>query len=393
MTSDYNGVMIGFDLCPDFSQITFYHQKYNEPITVSAVPGEEKYQMPTPRDLFSLVEQKVELGTALLSNFFKLSLEKLTFNGSRKQIKITVTMAKMNRLWVDAITRALGMLDIEREAICLQDHRESFYYYALNQKRDLWHFPVALFEYEKDRIIAYRLRINYKTKPALAEVEKQSTLYLDNKARQGMAAEEWQLAKDQLFLKQMKEFMEEDRFSAVYLIGEHFDKEWAELSLDFLCKKCHVFQGKNLYTKGACYCAMEWAGVLSLGQKFLYNSPDMIRHNLGMQMRIRGRDGYHNMIRAGINYYMADYECEFLLDDTVEVVLFSQGLGGEEVTHTIELGDLPQRPNKATRIRMKLMFTSGTRCKVILDDLGMGELYPSSGKKWQALIDLAEQQT
>ena len=76
MTMDYNEVIIGFDLGYDSSVLTFYHQNNTEPMTVSSVPGEEKYQIPTPRDLFPLIEQKAELGAALLSNFFKMCLEK-----------------------------------------------------------------------------------------------------------------------------------------------------------------------------------------------------------------------------------------------------------------------------------------------------------------------------
>ena len=82
MAMDFNEVIIGFDLGRNSSVLTFYHQNNTEPKTVSAVAGEEKYQIPTPRDLFPLIEQKVELGAALLSNFFKVCFEKLSERGS-----------------------------------------------------------------------------------------------------------------------------------------------------------------------------------------------------------------------------------------------------------------------------------------------------------------------
>ena len=37
---------------------------------------------------------------------------------------------------------------------------------------------------------------------------------------------------------------------------------------------------------------------------------------------------------------------------------------------------------------MKIEFTSKDRCRVILEDLGLGNLYPSSGKRWEAVIPL-----
>ncbi len=57
MAMEYNEVVIGFDLGRGSSILTFYHKNNTEPMTVSSVPGEEKYQIPTPRDLFPLIEQ------------------------------------------------------------------------------------------------------------------------------------------------------------------------------------------------------------------------------------------------------------------------------------------------------------------------------------------------
>ena len=36
------------------------------------------------------------------------------------------------------------------------------------------------------------------------------------------------------------------------------------------------------------------------------------------------------MISAGVNWYMARAECEFVLDDTSEVILYSKSMAGEE---------------------------------------------------------------
>lgn len=387
MTKEFNEVLIGFDLCYEHSLLTFYHQNNTEPMTVSSVAGEEKYQIPTPRDLFPLIEQRAELGTALLSNFFKMSFEKLSSVGSIGNMTVMVTMKKMKPVWAKAIREALEMLSIPGERIYLQDHLESFYYYALSQKKELWHYKVALFEYENDFITGYELYIDFGTKPAFAEVKNRGRICLDKKVRGGKKTEEWNLVKDRLFLQQAKKLIGNDVYSTVYLIGDSFEKSWAQESLAFLCHKKHVFMGKNLFTKGACYGAMNLSGLASIGD-FIYYGADMVEHNLGMQMNWRGKESYHNMITAGINYYMAWYECEFILDDTKEIVLYSSSMRGEKASYTIELGDLPKRPNKATRIHMQITFTGKNKCKVRLDDLGLGELYKSSGKKWEQVIEL-----
>ena len=97
-------------------------------------------------------------------------------------------------------------------------------------------------------------------------------------------------------------------FSSVYLVGEEFDKSWMGNSLAFLCNRRKVFMGQNLYTKGACYAAMEYARMNRVGD-YLYAGPDMIEQNMGMEMIIRGHQEFYPMISAGVNWYMARAEC------------------------------------------------------------------------------------
>ena len=48
--------------------------------------------------------------------------------------------------------------------------------------------------------------------------------------------------------------------------------------------------GQNLYTKGACYAAMEYARMNRVGD-YLYAGPDMIEQNMGMEMIIPRSSG------------------------------------------------------------------------------------------------------
>ena len=120
----------------------------------------------------------------------------------------------------------------------------------------------------------------------------------------------------------------------------------------------------------------------------LYAGEDMIKHNLGMWMEIRGQGGYYPLVSAGVNWYMAEHTCEFLLNGEDSIVIYSRSIKGEELQHTLTLDGLPQRPRKATRLRLTVRFTAKNRCHVQAWDLGLGELYPSSQKTWEATIQL-----
>lgn len=390
MINELNEIAVGIDLCRKSTQITFYNRKNTEPKTVAAGSENSKYQIETPKELFSLVEEETERGTELLAEFFGSCFERLSGAGAPDCLYVMVTMKKMRPVWASAVTEALKRRNVLEENIYLQDHRESFFNYVMNQRKDLWNYHVALFEYETDRITAWELAVDNRTKPAFVRVEEKSHVFVDEKARSGMDEEQWKKEKDRRFLSQIQELFKGKVFSSAYLIGNGFDKEWARESLRFLCTRRHVFMGDNLYTKGACYGAMARCGMAGSGD-YLYAGPDMIEYNMGMEMLVRGNREYYSMITAGVNWYSARHVCEFILDDTKDIVFLSRHLDGSQMSHTVTLTELPKRPNRATRIHLEMEFISKKRCRVRMEDLGLGSLYPSSGKQWEAVIDLGRE--
>ena len=58
----------------------------------------------------------------------------------------------------------------------------------------------------------------------------------------------------------------------------------------------------------------------------------------------------------------------------------------ERRTIAMKLDGLPDRPPKASRVRIEVSFTSGTAMRVRVTDLGFGDLYPTSGKTWEEVL-------
>ena len=50
------------------------------------------------------------------------------------------------------------------------------------------------------------------------------------------------------------------------------------------------------------------------------------------------------------------------------------------------LPGLPERPNKTTRLSLSLAYVSQKDCQIVVEDLGFGDMYPSSGKIWKELV-------
>ena len=70
-------------------------------------------------------------------------------------------------------------------------------------------------------------------------------------------------------MKLLKKLFERRVVSVSYLIGSYFNKSWAVQSIKFLCLQMRcIFREKNLYSKGACYAAMERSGLIATAGLF-----------------------------------------------------------------------------------------------------------------------------
>ena len=417
-----NELLLGIELNEQYAQITYYHQSVKEPLTLDGTFGSDQFQIPmalrqlsdgrwklwdgAPLDdgeepdlyrisgIFGKIIREEEIsdqGTVfepvqILSVYFEVCMTQLKMLTQNTQVQVMVTVRELTEHLGNVIAEALIANGIDRKRIYVQDYLSSFYYYTVNQKKELWYQDVALLEYEDEAIAGYILHIDRSTRPALAQVCEVARQPMNEAVRSGRSDQEWNREKDRLFFEFLKKVFERRNVSVSYLMGDYFNKSWAERSIQYLCYKRHAFQGKNLYSKGACYAAMERAGLIP-DRGILFSGRDMIPVNLGMEMNIRGKESYYPLVNAGINWYEAHHVCEFIPNGEREIRFVSRPMSeGVPVTHEMRLPHLPQRPNRATRLRMTVYFSSPMHCHIEIEDLGFGELYKSSGMTWKREI-------
>jgi hypothetical protein len=415
-----NELILGIELNEEYSQLTYFHSSVREPLTFGAGQETDKFLMPmalrqdchgiwhfredasedqkTDRACIDDLYRKLSKGepvksrgttfqpSELLAAYFGLWLEKLKLLAQNAQIHVMVTVRELTEEWSRLLVEALEHNGIARRRIYLQDYLSSFYYYTINQKKELWYQDVALLEYENEAIVGYVLHIDRTTKPAIARVDRVARQPMNDSVRAGRSEQEWKKEKDRLFFELLKKVFERRTISVSYLMGDYFSKSWAERSIQYLCYKRHAFQGRNLYSKGACFAAMERAGLIA-GRDMIFGGRDMIERNIGMEMRIRGKESFYPMVSAGINWYEAYHVCEFILNDEREIRLISHPMAqGDPIVHTMRLPGLPSRPNRSTRIRLTVYFTAPGICHIEAEDLGFGGLFKASGLTWSRTI-------
>lgn len=318
----------------------------------------------------------------LLAAYLKLCIAGLKLLTSDTTLSVMVTVKNLTETQNQVIVDALMRFGVDRKKIYVQDYLSSFFYYVINQKKELWLQDVALLTYEEESMVGYVLHIDRSTRPAIARVTEAARQPVTEEVRANRSDEDWRREKDRLFFELLKKVFERRTIAVSYLFGDYFDQSWTKRSIQFLCSGRRAYQGMNLYSRGACYAAMERTGILG-GGEILFGGGDMLQRNLGMEMSIRGKESYYPLVNAGVNWYEAHHSCEFILHGEREIRLVSQPMTpGAPVIHSMRLPGLPKRPDRATRLRMTIYYTSAACCHVEVEDLGFGGLYKSSQLTW-----------
>ena len=412
--NEVRNIIVGFELGETASQLCYYDRSEKEPVSLavkagtsqhtfptylSKKPGEESYHYGMEAEYFAshqdeiliqnlyeccLLTKEIEVDDRmvkpanLLTEFFRQALSMLGINNPVKNISgIMVTVPRLNKAFVDNMRTAFSMLGFPEVRCFLQDYDESFYYYALSQKPDFWSRKVGLFSFDREEVDFQSLSIDRQPKPALASIQRGKRIELDTVPEQ----------RDLQFYELIQDSLGNDIYSSIFLIGNGFDKNWAVRSIPLLCKnQRHVFYGNNLYSKGACYAALEKVEERRL-RDYLYLGEDLVLTGIGMELLVSGVQSYYPLVEPGIHWYEAVKDCEILLEDARELIFLVGKMKTNEMKrYCMKLPGLPDRPRKATRLQLHLEYESPKQCTIRVTDLGLGELFPASGLEWNEVV-------
>ena len=413
--NEIRDLLIGIDIGKEYTQICYYDRKAEEARSLSMKVGTSQYEAPgcicyrteqndycvgLEAQYFSREKGGIMLGNIydicqkeesiqvagedkepaeLLAHFLKGMLKFLGIQDIVKNTKcMCITSPELDAIQVRNYQKACGIAGFPAEKYMLMDYGESFYYYALGQKRETWNRSVAWYAFDGDKIAFRKLTINAASRPILVNLEEpvSTTLETEDEIR------------DVEFCRFITKTLGKELFSSVQITGEGFDQQWAQQSVKLLCHQGRkVFYGNNLFAKGACIAGKDRLEDKKL-KGYRYLSDSLVTADVGMDMRVMGSPAYYPLIEGGSNWYECSASCELILDDITELV-FVVGTFGEKHKKKVIMGlpGLPERPNKTTRLSLALAYVSQKKCRVVVKDLGFGEMFPSSGKVWDELVE------
>ena len=404
-------VIVGYDLGNKYAQISCYVTGSEEEIrTLSSVAGSSVYTIPLAlskrqgvnqwfygseairyagEEEGILVENLLKLArdgepvqidgapidpVALLTLFLKRSLGLLSQVTNTERIgALMITCEELDHRMLEVLTAATEGLHLKTDQICFQSHVESFYYYNLYQPEELWRHKTILCEYGDASIRTYCMECNRHTTPVVAYMEEREFPFPVPES-------------DEKMQEIAKKLCENQMISSVYLIGEAFSRDWMKESLRYLCKGRRVFQGNNLFSKGACYGMMERLTPGENGKNHVLLGKDKLKSNIGMKVLRQGEESYQALLDAGINWYEAKNTMEFYLLEgrAVEILITSLTGKGNRIARIV-----PEELQEGIiRLRISVEMRDDIHLKVELEDLGFGTFRAATHHIWKEEIEL-----
>lgn len=427
-----NKAVVGFDLGNDYSQISYCRADQSMPDTMSLVMGEEQFNIPTVlcrrhgtgvadawsigkealqdvsegkgilvEDLVLLAKNNVSVKTEgediaadnLLAVFIRKTIAILSVHVRTNDIEaIAFTMRDMNRQLMENVKKAAKEAGLEDKRLYFLSHEDCFFQYMIHQPGEMWIHDVLLYDYRSDGVKSYLLQMNRKTNPVACFIE--SNLFpemkpIDVSQKQEAAKNAFYRQLDAELLEIAKEQCEKHNITSVFLLGDFFSREWCKESLRYLCRERRVFQGNNLFSKGACYGAREKVFASTLSTSYIYLSDDKLRANIGMSCDRGQEEIYFPILDAGTSWYDAKREFDVMLTQNNSFTLNIVPVDGSKTRLAkISLEGLKVRGNKTNRVGLRFFMEDPQAVQIEITDKGFGEFFPSTGRIWKECLPL-----
>lgn len=418
-------LIVGIDISDSFFQISYCTTNSDNVETVSSVAGAEIYGIPAALckksgvnqwyygneaircagendnilvdHLLSLavngetvrIEEEDYEPAALLALLFKRGMGTLSKLASPDRLgALMITCEKLDNRIKEVFGQVVARLDLKIDKVFYQSYAESFYYYMLRQPEDLWLRKTLLLDYRNSRIRVYQMECNRHTRPVVVFIGEQEYAFPAIEPlpeAEGLRTEKYGRL-DSALLELLQKVLHNNAVSAVYLIGEDFSEEWMKESLRFLCRGRRVFQGNNLYSKGACYGMLERMQPGRTGKEHVFLGNDKLKSNIGMNILRRGEVSYLALLDAGENWFEAERIMELYIQEgaCLELMITSLVGGGKAVARVT----LEGLKGEVSRLRLHLYLKDENSLAVEITDLGFGEFRESGGRVWKDVIAL-----
>ena len=409
------GLVIGYDFCKDFCRISYLDPRTGEPAdhvfsdeqnpyivqnsicrkkgSETWLIGEAAYETAlfgdgyvvdkllklVSMDGFATFEGRRYSAEDLLTNFLRVSLKSLfDSQGTNRVAALFFSVQELSRELLDTIMRCAKRLGLERKRVHIISHTESFLFFVLSQKRELWSNLSVLYDLSGDGLNYYEMEILRGMRPNVAYARRTfleegfSVDILENPSGYRMA--------DNIMTQSVERMLNRKLISSAYLSGNGMDnvQAWGPNFLKTLCSRRKVFFIENLFARGAVLAAAD-----SLRETSAYPFSVMCEGRISVDITVEVCRNLNKvtlpLARVGGNWYESRADFDIIPDGEDTLVLKVRKLGERRPAEIgIPLNDIANRGNKKTRFGVSLAFTREDAFRVQVRDKGFGEFFPST---------------
>lgn len=344
-----------------------------------------------PKDIKE--EEDVTTKAVLFAAKIKQVLKEQGLEGFEKELRLLVFTAKDIGGKTGEFLKALkdGPFSALPDVRIIKE-KEALFHYVINQPRELKGFEVLVIDMIDDELIINRA-ITEKGRrplPVLIEDEDNEGLSRPNDAMTGEQKDRALSILDAELSALCENILKTHIVTGIYLLGEVFEAGWYTLTRDVLCRNRRVFVGSNLYSRGACLYASDSLYEKEKADSYLFISEDILKHNIGVKIRKNGSEVTEFVIEGGRPYRDATASFTFIPDHDLSLPIVIRPIRGDITDRVVPL-PIPKEKDRepgSMRFKCNLSLESDHELLVIVEDVGMGELYPSTGKRYKEVITL-----
>lgn len=396
-----DGLVIGLDLNDDYIQICCWGRE--KTWTIPAVicrrkeaetwlTGEEAYAATllgegvivdkllnlASRDGTSTIGGICYSGRTLLKIFIKMMLDypRKEF-GTDAVAQLVITLDRVEGKILDTLMYCADYLSIPRERVHVVSHTESFIYYVLSQKKELWTNQVGLFELASDRLCYYEMKVQRGLKRNIVQAEAQNQEesfnldILDSPSGARLA--------DKILCSCGEKLLSRKLFSTVFLTGKGFERQdWAKDFMKLACRRRKVFVENCLFARGAANKGWDYLQE-NTAYPYIFVCEGRLKSEISLKVVSRGRERQLIAASWGDSWYESKSVLDVILDGQNEIEFSISPLESRKKrTVRIPLTGFPERPPRTTRVEMSLAFKDENTMLAVIRDKGFGELYPAT---------------
>ena len=374
-----DGLVIGLDLNDDYTRISCYDEEksWTIPTVICRkkqeevwLAGEEAYACTlvgegvivdkllkmVRKDGTSTIGGIRYTGRELLNLFVRKMLEyPMKEFGENEVDQLVISLQQVDAKMTDTLMYCADFLGIPREKVHVISHMESFVYYVLSQKKDLWTNQVGLFDLSNQRLCYYEMKVQRGLRRNMVQADSENMEeafnldILDSPSGSRLA--------DRILCSCGERLLSKKLFSSIFLTGKGFDRtDWAGEFMKLVCHRKKVFAEPVLFARGAAYKGAD-CRQSATSYPYIFICEGRLKTEVSMRV-VRGqKEGSLVLASYGDNWYESKSTMDFILDDQNEIEFTITPLDSKKKKLVrIPLTGFPKRPPRTTRIQMSLAF-------------------------------------